>query len=190
MTPRKVNLIKVEGYIKSFALQLITPDYYSMIAEAVFQRLRENMKHIDTQVFWLLYIFSLLIFGTPQDVWSYIKYEVIKIPHPADKSQSHAPYKRGSNQPVLHCPVCGHPGIPNGTTKSHTHQYFCPRCKKSFTENTCLESELVRYLVLIHAVELFRHSVTKSGIYTLLGMPRRTLKRFLRGVYKEKGRKE
>ena len=181
----KAVLINVEEHFKSIASKFSYHPHYQKIASIVSQEIDKKFSNYDNSLYELIYMLSALLFGLPKDIWTLVKYEIIGIPPTGSKKTEYTPYRRGANQPVLHCPYCGSPGKPNGYTRKFKHQYVCSACGKTFTENSALEKEIVQYLILIRALEMFRHSISKSGIHKLLGVSRWELKRFLRGIYQK-----
>jgi len=119
-------------------------------------------KHIE--------ILFFLLFGSPRELWDIFLHDILNIPR--------SRYVRGAKQPVLHCPKCGSPGIPNGTTKSHTHQYRCSHNPAhTFTEKSSAEYLVFKYLLFLKALQLLKSGLSLSLISLILGVARADLSR-------------
>lgn len=179
--PPQTNVILIgsDEYFKFTASKFMHHPYYSRIVSVVVNQLNSKLENAKNAMYPLIYFVVLILFGTAHDIWEFIKYEVIGIPkiNPHNPPSGH--YSRNEKQPVMHCPVCGAPGKPNGYTKRYTHQYICSKCGKHFTENTSLERHIVRYIILVKAVELFRYGLSNSAISSILGISRDAIRKFI-----------
>jgi len=176
------SLIDAEEYLKIIEQKLDNSQYYSRITSSIAEQIDAKLQHIDSPILNIICVLTVLFFGTARDLWKFVKYEIIGIPKIDPRKPSSGKYLRNANTPVMHCPVCGAPGKPNGYTKAYIHQYICSKCGKHFTENTSLEKRIFRYILLVKAVAMFRYGLSNSSIASLLGVSRNELKRFISSV--------
>ena len=167
MTHIKTIEINEENVINFAASLGISATSIDIIMEMVEDKIQTILEASTVKLLAYAKIMFLLFFGTARDLWSLILHAIIGVPR--------GPYKPHSNKPVLHCPICGRPGRPNGTTRVGTHQYICPYHKKTFTERSSAEYRLFRRILLLKAYQLLKSGLSIRLISILLGISRAEL---------------
>ena len=160
----KINEKNIINFASSVGVSTAT---YSSIMKAVDVKIKQLLSHTTHKFLAYVRLMILLFFGTRDDLWDFVLHHVLNIPE--------GPYIRGLTQPVLHCPVCGSPGRPNGSTKYGAHEYICPHHHTHFTEKTSAEYKVFRYILLLKALQLLKSGVSVRLISLILGIPRAEL---------------
>ena len=168
MKPTKPIEISESNVINFASSIAVSESAVSAISARISETLNATQNSIPKKLAAAVRITFLLFFGSSRELWDVILHDILGVPR--------GRYTPNARQRVLHCPICGAPGMPNGTTKACTHQYICTSGKhKTFTEKSSAEYKLFKYLLYLKALQLLKSGLSVTLISMILGISRTSL---------------